>query len=145
MLALFKGFPWRWISVGVFAVALAFLIVRGINSVKEWNASTFADGYRSGQQQANAAWLQTRNEEARQSIDRLALQVKNNQSAVTGYLVDIAARQLLVQQTTKEIERYASTPAGALVCLDADGVRLLQQARAVATTAPSSPTANRSP
>lgn len=144
-LAFFKGLPWRWIGVGLLAVALAFLIVKGINAVKDWGQTIYSDAYKAGQAQANAAWLQTRNEEARQSIDRLALQMETNHTAVKGYLADIAARQALVQQTTREIERYASTPAGATVCLDADGVRILQQARAAATAAPGRPAANPGP
>lgn len=141
-LAFFKGLPWRWIGVGVLAVALAYLIVQGINSVKDWRQEIYDDAFKSGQQQANAAWLQTRNTEAAQAIDRLAEQMKANNTAVEGYLADITARQALVQQTTEEIERYASTPAGTAVCLDADGVRILQQARAAATATPGSPGTN---
>lgn len=144
-LVFFKGLPWRWIGVGALAVALAYFIVSGINSIKDWRQTIYNEAYVAGQQQANAAWLQTRNEEARQSIDRLAQQVEANNTAVKGYLADIAARQALVQKTTEEIERYASTPAGAAMCLDADGVRVLQQARAAATAAPGRPTANPGP
>lgn len=141
-LAFFKGLPWRWIGVGALAVALAYLIVQGINSVKDWRQEIYDDAYMAGQQQANAAWLQTRNAEAAQAIDRLAEQMKANNTAVEGYLADITARQALVQQTTEEIERYASTPTGTAVCLDADGVRILQQARAAATASPGSPGTN---
>jgi len=144
-LAFFKGLPWRWIGVGLLAVTLAFMIVKGINAVKDWGQTIYSDAYKAGQAQANAAWLQTRNEEARQSIDRLAQQMGANHTAVKGYLADISARQALVQQTTREIERYASTPAGATVCLDADGVRILQQARAAATATPGRAAANPSP
>lgn len=144
-LAFFKGLPWRWIGVGVLAVGLAYLIVQGINSVKDWRQEIYDDAYKAGQQQANAAWLQTRNDEAALAINRLAKQVEANNTAVTGYLADIDARQVLVQQTTEEIGRYASTPAGTAVCLDADGVRVLQQARAAATATPGSPSANPRP
>lgn len=138
----FKGLPWKWIGVGALAVALAYLMVSGINSVKDWRQEIADEAYKAGQAQANAAWLQTRNTEAAQSIERLAQQMEANNTAVKGYLDDITARQALVQQTTEEIERYASTPAGTAVCLDADGVRILQQARAAATASPGSPGTN---
>lgn len=141
-LAFFKGLPWRWIGVGVLAVALAFLMVQGINEIKDWRQQIANEAYKAGQDQANAAWLQTRNTEAAQSIERLAQQMEANNTAVKGYLDDIAARQALVQQTTEEIERYASTPAGTAVCLDPDGVRLLLQARAAATATPGRPAAD---
>lgn len=144
-LLFFKGLPWKWIGVGLMTVALAYFIVRGIDSVKDWREDIYNEAYAAGQEQANAAWLQTRNAEGAQALERLATQMEANNTAVNGYLADIAARQVLVQQTTKEIERYASSPAGTLVCLDADGVRLLQQARAASTTTAGQASANPSP
>lgn len=135
-LAFFKGLPWKWIGPGLLLVALAFLAVRGINAVKGWREDIYNEAYAAGQQQANAAWLQTRNTEAAQAIDRLSQQLEDRDTAVQGYLADIADRKPLVQQITREIDRYASTPAGATVCLDADGVRLVEQARAAATASP---------
>lgn len=144
-LLFFKGLPWKWIGLGLSVVALAYFIVRGIDTVKDWRQDIYDEAYVAGQQQANAAWLQTRNDEGAQALDRLASQMEANNTAVRGYLDDIAARQVLVQQTTKEIERYASSPAGTTVCLDADGVRLLQQARAAATTSPGQASTNPGP
>lgn len=140
-----KGLPWKAIGIGVAIVALAGLIVVGIDKVKDGIEDIRVHAYNEGQQQAAAAFQQTRAEEARQSLTRFAQQVEVRDKAIQAYLADIAARQPLVLQTSREIDRYASTDPGGSICLDADGVRLLQQARSLATAAPGSAAANPRP
>ena len=137
-----KGFlgklPWRLIGVLATSVALAYLIVSGIKAFDRWEDGIRQDAFIAGRDEARAAFEQTRAEESRQALERFAQQVANNNTAVRAYLADIAARKPIVVQTTKEIERYANTAPGGSVCLDVDGVRILRQARAAASTTPGS-------
>lgn len=131
-----KGLPWKAISIGLATVALAGLMVYGVSQGRKAIEDVRSHAYNEGQQQALAAFNQTRAEEARQSINRFAAQVETRDKAIMAYLADIAARKPLVLETSREIDRYASTGPGGSICLDADGVRLLEQARSLATATP---------
>lgn len=137
---------WFKIGLGVVAVlALVLSINAGIKSVKAWEKSIHDDAYNAGFNTNEARWQKASAENARAQLASFAANVDRSNSAMAGYLKDLADKAPLLVPVKERTTVYAQSPAGTATCTDADGVRLLQQYRAAsglggqASTAPATP------
>jgi len=101
--------------------------------VQRWQERTFKDGFNAGSAAATAAYETSRALATEQALTRLASRVEQSNKAVQEYVEDIAAREPEIITLTKEIERYVQSSDGGAVCVDADGMRLLERARSAAS------------
>lgn len=118
------------IGLGVVAVlALVLSINAGIKSVKAWEKGIHDTAFNEGYTSSDAKWSKVSAENARNQLATFAANVDRSNTAVAGYLKDIADRAPLIVPVKERTTVYAQSPAGTAPCTDADGVRLLQQYR----------------
>lgn len=145
-LAAFFGSKLFKIGLGVVAILLLVLSINaGIRAVRDWQQDTFNKAFNAGYTSSDAKWSKASAENARNQLATFAANVDRSNTAVAGYLKDIADRAPLIVPVKERTTVYAQSPAGTAPCTDADGVRLLQQYREAsglggqARTAPASP------
>lgn len=142
VLLLLKKLPWKWLGPVLGALALVISIYFVVNTVRGWMDDIYQNGYTAGVAKAQADCERARAASAEDAMSRLAEQVQQSNAAVEDYVRELAEREPQVITVTKEIERYAEDPAGGIVCLDADGVRLLRDAHSAASNQGSNPEAS---
>lgn len=144
--AAFFGSKLFKIGLAVAAVLILVLSVNaGIRTVKAWEKDIRENAFNAGYASSDAKWSKASAENARNQLATFAANVDRSNTAVAGYLKDIADRAPLIVPVKERTTVYAQSPAGTAPCTDADGVRLLQQYREAsglggqARTAPASP------
>jgi len=129
MPAFLTNLPWKWLGPVLGALALIISITLCIVVVRSWASDLYAEGQAFGEAKVTAQYEAAKAVAADQALERLASRVEQGQAATNSYLKTLAARDAAIVQAAKELEAYAQTPAGATVCLDADGVRVLNTLR----------------
>lgn len=118
----------KWALPAAAAIAFLGLAAILVVAVSRWQASVHQSGYDSGFQAARAEAEAAARASAEAALERARERVQRGEEAVQGYIQ--AAAQAAARSMRGEIARYAQGTGGALVCLDADGVRLLRELRA---------------
>ena len=118
----------KWALPVVALLAFLLLSTALVVAVNSWQASVHQSGYDSGYQAAKAEAEAAARASAEAALERARERVQRGEEAVQGYIQ--AAAQAAARSMRGEIARYAQGSGGALVCLDADGVRLLRELRA---------------
>lgn len=118
------------IGLGVAALLILVLSVNaGIRAVRDWQQDTFNKAFNAGYTSSDAKWSKASAENERQKMDAFAKNVDRSNTAMAGYLKDIADKAPILVPVKERTTVYAQSPSGTTVCTDADGVRLLQQYR----------------
>lgn len=138
-----RFFASRWFKIGLGVLALIALVISirgGISAVRQWNIETYNNGFRSGSDQMEKQWRNAEKLAALQQRDQIVEEVKRSNISVRAYLADIAARQPQIIRLKERTTVYEKSDAGNSICLDPDGVQLVQEYRSalgLTDTAPS--------
>lgn len=111
--------PWGRIAL---VAAVCLTVLGAALAIKGAVRDIEARGYKRGRAEAEAA-------ASKAALDQVAANVARSNGAVTAYVAEIAAREPRVIRVTSERIRYEASPAAAAPCLDADGVRLIEDHR----------------
>ena len=124
-----------WVKLIAVALAIAALLFAAhllVDQFQKKMLTEYNNGFAAGSAAQEARWQSASARNAQAQISQMAADAKQQNTAVKGYLDDLAARQPQIVKVHDEVIRYAQSPAGATQCLDDDGVRLEQEGRAAA-------------
>lgn len=122
----------KWFKIGLGVVALLvviFAVKSTIDTVQRWQTDTFNKAFNAGYDASDTKWNKASAENAAAKLAAFAANVDRSNSAMAGYLKDLADKAPLLVPVKERTTVYAQSPSGAATCTDADGVRLLQQYR----------------
>lgn len=140
----FRGLPWKWIGVGVGALALIASAYFGYLRIVSTYTAADERGYARGVNEWKAKAEAANAEVARLNAAKAAEWSKAGSDAVAAYIADQAKRAPAVEAVTKERIVYVHDKANAVPCVDAVGVGLLARNRAangIPASAPAAPAA----
>lgn len=124
------GSLWFKIGLGVVALlALVWSVNTGISRVKNAIELSYNSGYKAGVNDEAKAWREAQAAAYQKELETMAQNVERQNSAVMGYLDEIASREPQIVRVKERTVHYAQSEAGNIACLDTDGVRLWQEHR----------------
>lgn len=131
MIAAFAGSKLFKIGLALGAcIAFIWALHSLVSAVRKLNSEVYNSGFRAGSDQMEAQWQKASAQNAVAQRDQVLRDAIASNEAVRSYVADIAARKAEVFKVKERTTVYASTPAAGELCLDADGVRLVQDHRA---------------
>lgn len=138
----FAGKLGKGLLVVIALTALAGAVFGIVKAVDNFIDDIYDSGFAAGADQKEKQWQKANADAMKGQRDQVVADAKVSNESVMSYLQDILAREPEILRVKERTTIYEKSASGNVVCLDADGVRLIREHREALGLAPRSAPAN---
>ena len=140
--AFFAGKAGKGFLIVLALVALAGAVFGIVKAVDNFIDDVYDSGFAAGADQKEKQWQKANADAMKGQRDQVVADAKVSNESVMSYLQDILAREPEILRVKERTTIYEKSASGSVVCLDADGVRLVREHREALGLAPRPTPAN---